>query len=164
MTWKTLPAESPTDSLERQRRAVLQLRASLFEESLGLLANASDEERGAILLQLPEADQVIFKTRTTDLFPAYRSALRDEKSLLSNAINLGHQVQLVSIQRLDPLGNLKGLIRSRAFWLQDGKPLGIEVVRPIGKEFHQLADWRQRLAARVYSLAIGPVPPERQEP
>jgi small-conductance mechanosensitive channel len=118
-----------------------------IEDTLFALAERWNEQRLAILSQLPEADQAAFKSRTADLLASYRTTLRDEKGFLTEAITLGQQAQFISIQRQDTLNELERFLRSRAFWLRDGKPLGITTIRFMGKEFRKLADWYQQLGS-----------------
>ncbi len=102
-------------------------------------------------------------------------AARDEKSALTELISLAQQMQVLTLQRLETLKDLQGFIRARTFWLRDGKPLELSVLRQLPDEIRASAAWisiltsgpvRARLAAViaspltiVYALLLFPVLP-----
>jgi len=99
------------------------------------------------LAQLPEGEKAAFKAATAALLTRYRAALQDEKGLLTEAIRLGQQIQITLLARMDTLNELQRFIRSRVFWLRDDKPLGVEVIKPIGSEIRNLALWTHKIVS-----------------
>jgi hypothetical protein len=101
----------------------------------------------AVMEQMVEGEKAAFKAATHDLLSRYRAALQDEKGLLTEAIRLGQQIQLTLFARMEALNELERFIRSRVFWLRDDKPLGLEVLKPVGSEIRDLALWSQKIVS-----------------
>ena len=174
----------------RQRRQLLELamnaglirglnehRARRFgiENSLLGLSEQFAAKRDAVAPLLPEAEQSGFLTQTNTLLDKYRAEARAEKSALTELISLGTQMQVLTVKRLETLGNLQRFIRARAFWLRDGKPIEPATFKRLPAESRVLAEWistvssgavRTRLAAVIskpsniaYALLLFPVLP-----
>ncbi len=134
------PGFSQTLNEYRDRRFVI-------EDTLFSIRDRWKEGVEAAMAQLPEGEKATFKAGTADLLARYRTALQDEKGLLTEAIRLGQQIQITLLARMDTLNELERFIRSRVFWLRDDKPLGVEVIKPIGSEIRNLALWSRKIVS-----------------
>jgi potassium efflux system protein len=99
------------------------------------------------LAELPEEEKAAFKAATAALLTSYRAALQDEKGLLTEAIRLGQQIQITLLERMDTLNELERFIRSRVFLLRDDKPVGVDVLKPMGSEIGNLALWARKIVS-----------------
>ncbi len=122
-------------------------RRFTIEDTLFSIRDRWKEGVEAAMAQLPEGEKAAFKAATTDLLTRYRTALQDEKGLLNEAISLGQQIQITLLARMDTLNELQRFIRSRVFWLRDDKPVGVEVLKPIGREIRNLALWARKIVS-----------------
>ncbi|MBL7187531.1 MAG: mechanosensitive ion channel [Phycisphaerae bacterium] len=158
-------------------RGINEHRARRFtiEDSLLGLGEQFAAKRDAIAATLTETERGGFLAHTNNLLDTYRAAARDEKSVLTELISLGTQMQVSTLQRLETLKDLQRFIRARAFWLRDGKPLEPAIFRRLPAEIRALGEWisnvtsgpaRPRLAAAlsspltiVYALLLFPILP-----
>ncbi len=124
-----------------------QYRSDRFsiEDTLLGLSERFETERAEVAAKLEGADQKRFLTASAALLPEYRNALRDEKSILTEMISLGQNLQLLTGKRLETLNELQRFIRSRAFWLKDTKPLGPEAIAPLPGELKKGFFWLSNL-------------------
>ena len=122
-------------------------RRFAIEDTLFSIRDRWKEGVEAGSAQLPEGEKAAFKAATADLRTRYRAALQDEKGLLTEAIRLGQQIQITLLARMDTLNALERFIRSRVFWLRDDKPVGVDVLKPIGSEIGKLALWSGKIAS-----------------
>jgi len=122
-------------------------RRFTIEDTLFTINDRWKEGVETALTELPEAEKAAFKARTADLLARFRAAAQDEKSLLTKAISLGQQIEMTRLARIDILNQLERFIRSRVFWLRDDKPLGLEVIKPIGSEIRRLALWSRKIVS-----------------
>jgi len=150
-------------------------RRFAIEDSLLGLGEQFATKRDTLATALAAADRDAFVARTNVQLDTFRSAARDEKSALTELVSLAQQIQVLTLQRLDTLQDLQGFIRARTFWLRDGKPLELSVLRQLPGEISAFAAWianlasapvRERLAAViaspltiVYALLLFPVLP-----
>lgn len=116
-------------------------RRFIIEDSLLGLTERFDAERTAISTSLSQPEQGAFLVQTDLLFERYRTTIRDEKAVLTEVIGLVQQMQVLSIQRLDTLNDLQRFIRTRAFWLRDGKPLSPQMAGTWMEEVRALTRW-----------------------
>jgi small-conductance mechanosensitive channel len=122
-------------------------RRFAIEDTLFSIRDRWKEGVEAAMAQLSEGEQAAFKAAAGALLNRYRAALQDEKGLLTEAIRLGQQIQITLLARMDTLNALERFIRSRVFWLRDDKPVGAEVLTPIGSEIRNLALWSQKIVS-----------------
>ena len=122
-------------------------RRFAIEDTLFSIRDRWKEGVEAGLAQLPEGEKAVFKAATAALLTRYRAALQDEKGLLTEAIRLGQQIQITLLARMDTLNALERFIRSRVFWLRDDKPVGVEVLKPMGSEIRNLALWSSKIVS-----------------
>ena len=118
-----------------------------IEESLFDINNNWDNELAGVLKTVPENEKNTFKDHANDVLTEYRNALRDEKTLLTDVITLGQQVQNLTLARLDNLNVSERFIRSKAFTLRDAPPLTWQIVEPAMEELHKLPSWASDLAS-----------------
>ena len=132
-------------------------RRFTIEDMLFTLNDRWNEGVETALTQLPEAEKAAFKAGTADLPSRYRAALQDEKSLLTQAISLGQQIQISRLTRIDILNQLQRFIRSRIFWLRDDKPIGVEVIKPVGSESRKLTQWAHKIVSDEMTTWLGEI-------
>lgn len=132
-------------------------RRFAIEDSLIGLGEQFALQRDAIAAELPQIDRDGFVTRTNTLLDSYRDAARDEKSELTELISLAQQITVLTLQRLETLNSLRRFIRSRAFWLRDGKPLAPATFGPLAGEIHALADWVSNLTSEPVQARLAAV-------
>lgn len=85
--------------------------------------------------------------RTRAQMNELRTALTNQKELLTDAIATGDRLQAVYLERLDRLDELERTIRAKVFWLRDGRPLGSEVLQPLLGEGQALVLWARDLVS-----------------
>ncbi len=122
-------------------------RRFTIEDTLFSIRERWKEGVETAVAQLPAGEKAAFKASAADLIARYRAALQDEKGLLTEAISLGQQIQITLLARMDTLNTLERFIRSRVFWLRDDKPVGVEVLKPIGSEIRNLALWSRKIVS-----------------
>ena len=122
-------------------------RRFIIEDTLFSIRERWKEGIETGLAQLPEGEKAAFKAAAAALLTSYRAALQAEKGLLTEAISLGQQIQITLLARMDTLNALERFIRSRVFWLRDDKPVGVEVLKPIGSEIRNLALWSNKIVS-----------------
>ena len=122
-------------------------RRFIIEDTLFSIRDRWKEGVDTGLAQLPEGEKAAFKAAAAALLTRYRAALQDEKGLLTEAIRLGQQIQITLLARMDTLNELERFIRSRVFLLRDDKPVGVEVLKPIGSEIRNLALWTHKIVS-----------------
>ena len=115
-------------------------RLEIEEDQLGL-AERFPSERQAVLDQLTPEVGAAFKSEASGLLEDYRSALRDEKSLVTDVITKGSRLQSLIQDRLLSLGALERFVRSKLFRIRDGEILGWGVVRGVGEELSSIVEW-----------------------
>ena len=130
-------------------------RRFTIEDTLFSIRDRWKEGVETAMAQLPEGEKAAFKAGTADLLTRYRAALQDEKGLLTEAISLGQQIQMTLLARMDTLNELERFIRSRVFWLRDDKPIGVEVLKPIGSEIRNLALWARKIVSAEMTTWLG---------
>ncbi|MCP5152649.1 MAG: mechanosensitive ion channel [Ectothiorhodospiraceae bacterium] len=132
-----------------QQRQVAGLRERRFqvEDTLISLAEPFADLRDELAGQLEGSERQAFVTRANEVATEARSTLRDERVVLGEAIALGSQLQNLLAQRLDTLNALERFIRSRAFWLRDGKPVGPSAFAQLPREQLRLRSWLSELTS-----------------
>ncbi len=99
------------------------------------------KDRETAKLSLPEAEQKTFNEQLDTAYTEYRASLRDEKGLLTEAINLGQQMQDLTLARLENLAAADRFIRSRSLWLRDGKSIVEVVTGQLRPELRSISAW-----------------------
>lgn len=100
-----------------------------------------NKDRDTAVAGLSENAQKSIVEKSDPLYNEYSTALREEKSLLTEAIALGQQMQDLMLSRLDNLNAAERFIRARSFWLRDGKPLNEVITRQLWQETASLKAW-----------------------
>ncbi|UCD77341.1 MAG: mechanosensitive ion channel, partial [Desulfobacterales bacterium] len=132
-------------------------RRYIIEDTLFSIRDRWKEAVETAMAQLSEGEKEAFKAVTVDLLTRYRAALQDEKGLLTEAISLGQHIQMTLLARMDTLNELERFIRSRVFWLRDDKPIGVEVLKPIGSEIRNLALWARKTVSNEMTTWLGEI-------
>ncbi|MBI9090755.1 MAG: mechanosensitive ion channel [Desulfobacterium sp.] len=131
----------------KEKLQALHERRYTVEDTLFSLNDRWQETLDEAVKGLSEKEIRDFTPRTESLGSDFRTALREEKSLLTEVITLGQQFQSLSARRLDNIGEHERFIRSRVFWLQDIKPMGIDAMKPTGDEALRLLKWLRNVAS-----------------
>ncbi|PSW05496.1 mechanosensitive ion channel domain-containing protein [Photobacterium lipolyticum] len=124
----------------RERRFVL-------EENLLRLTDDFEQQRGDIASKFSESERQYFFATSQGLLSTYRNTLRDEKVALTEVINQGQKIQLVTEQRLENLNEFERFIRSTSFWIRDTQPLGWQTLATLPTEILKDASWLAKLAS-----------------
>lgn len=124
-----------------ERLHAFQERRYTVEDTLFSLNDRWQESLDAVVATLPPEELQAFTLRTASLLSDFRTALREEKTLLTEVITLGQRLLYLSVRRLENIDEHERFIRSRVFWLQDVKPMGIEALRPAANETLRLLKW-----------------------
>jgi len=147
--------------------ATHQARRFEVEDALFHLRENWGRERKQVLDSLPQLERAAFVSQIDKQLDPYRAALRKERTLLGEAVRTGQQLQNLYLERLENMDKLERFIRSTAFWLRDGQPLGPGILHEAAGELHRLGHGdrgvlspsaRDRLAAVVRSpgaVALG---------
>ncbi len=143
--------------------SINDMRARRFEieDMLFTLKDEFAAERELLTSGFDESAAEAFEARAEEVETRLRTALREERSVINDAISLGEQLQMAYLERLTTLDELDSFIRSKVLWIRDGKPLGPEALAPLDPESKRLLTWarslgdpdvRSALAAEVLSL------------
>ena len=132
-----------------QLRALPTLRERRFqvEDLLIGLTERFNESKDELATSLEGNPKTAFTSAADDLLPKLRPALRAERLSLSEAIELGTALQKLLGQRLALQRDLERFIRTRAFWLRDGKPIGPATLAPLAVETGKFKAWLAELGS-----------------
>jgi small-conductance mechanosensitive channel len=119
--------------------AAYQARRFEVEDALFHLRESWTQDRQQVLVSLPQQKQAALVSQTDKLLDPYRAALRKERALVGEAVRAGQQLQNLYFERLENMDELERFIRSTAFWLRDGKPIGPGTPQEVDREFRRLA-------------------------
>jgi potassium efflux system protein len=110
------------------------------------LPERSAEELSLVLESLTEPEQVSLQNSADALLTEFKSALRDEKGVLTEAISEGQNLQTVLAKRYKILVETDRFIRTKAFWLRDAASLPFALIEGSGGEIKYLRTWVNRLS------------------
>lgn len=87
---------------------------------------------------LPEQERVAFTAKTREVLGEWRTALREERTALTEAISLSQRMQDLSVERLKTLNDAEQFVRARALWIRDAQPIHTAFLGSVGKEVLKL--------------------------
>ena len=128
--------------------AAWQARRFEVEDALFHLRESWNQDRQQVFASLPQQEQATFTSQTDKLLAPYREALQKERGLVGEAVRAGQQLQNLYFERLEGMDTLERFIRSAAFWLRDGKPIGPETFQEIDREFRRLTHGDRGILSR----------------
>ncbi|HPO13350.1 MAG TPA: mechanosensitive ion channel [Candidatus Hydrogenedentes bacterium] len=144
-----------TETVGRYRSRRFEIENTLLD-----FTERWNKDRDAALAGLSESAQKSIVEKSDPLYSEYRTALREEKSLLTEAIALGQQMQDLMLSRLDNLNTAERFVKARSFWLRDGKPISEVITRQLWQETTGLkALWQKGISAdtraAIYQAVYG---------
>lgn len=72
---------------------------------------------------LPEQGRAAFVTKAQEVLSQWRTALREEKASLTEAISLSQKMEDLIWGRVNTLNETQRFVRSRALWIRDAQPI-----------------------------------------
>jgi len=96
---------------------------------------------------LPEQERVAFTAKTREVLGEWRTALREERTALTEAISLSQRMQDLSMERLKTLNDAEQFVRARALWIRDAPPIHTAFLGSVGKEILKLTQLAHKAVA-----------------
>ncbi len=150
--------------LERRRASLHQVSRAGYETDLEAqrtrrfeiddllidLPDRAEEELETALSDVEPGQRARVRGRADTLLAQTRDALRDEKSVLTEAIVEGQRLQGLLAKRLSVLGETERFLRSKAFWLRDAPDLVTAIRKSAPGEILRLTGWMRRVQAMAH--------------